>query len=241
MSRSENSVGRHLPRAGPVLVMCLCAVFFASAHASATTIDDFSDKDFSLEVDCGTTPDCVTQTSVSGVLGGDRDVVLEFIEDGGVLGATASLTTSYQEVAFYNNDTNVLSELTFTYDGMENFDLTEDGAAFGVEILLTKSDHDASVEVTVTSTAGSSSASTGLADSDDPVSVVLLFSDFSVLSGSGGDFKDVDAISFLFTGEDALDLGIDEFRQYVPEPLTMLGLFLGLGSVGAYIRRRRMS
>jgi len=26
----------------------------------------------------------------------------------------------------------------------------------------------------------------------------------------------------------------------VPEPLTMLGMFLGLGSVGAYIRRRRM-
>lgn len=27
----------------------------------------------------------------------------------------------------------------------------------------------------------------------------------------------------------------------VPEPLTMLGMFLGLGSVGAYIRKRRMS
>jgi hypothetical protein len=26
----------------------------------------------------------------------------------------------------------------------------------------------------------------------------------------------------------------------IPEPLTMLGVFLGLGSVGAYIRRRRM-
>ena len=26
----------------------------------------------------------------------------------------------------------------------------------------------------------------------------------------------------------------------IPEPLTMLGMFLGLGSVGAYIRRRRM-
>ena len=26
----------------------------------------------------------------------------------------------------------------------------------------------------------------------------------------------------------------------VPEPLTMLGMFLGLGSVGAYIRKRRM-
>jgi hypothetical protein len=28
--------------------------------------------------------------------------------------------------------------------------------------------------------------------------------------------------------------------QYVPEPITMLGLFMGLGGVGAYIRKRRM-
>jgi hypothetical protein len=28
--------------------------------------------------------------------------------------------------------------------------------------------------------------------------------------------------------------------ELVPEPLTMLGVFLGLGSVGAYLRRRRM-
>ena len=27
---------------------------------------------------------------------------------------------------------------------------------------------------------------------------------------------------------------------YIPEPVTMLGMFLGLGSVGAYIKRRRM-
>ena len=28
--------------------------------------------------------------------------------------------------------------------------------------------------------------------------------------------------------------------QAVPEPLTMVGMFLGLGSVGAYIRKRRI-
>ena len=35
-------------------------------------------------------------------------------------------------------------------------------------------------------------------------------------------------------------LAVDDVRaEVVPEPLTMLGMFLGLGSVGAYIRRRR--
>lgn len=29
-------------------------------------------------------------------------------------------------------------------------------------------------------------------------------------------------------------------KMFVPEPLTMLGLFMGLGGVGAYIRKRRM-
>ena len=32
-----------------------------------------------------------------------------------------------------------------------------------------------------------------------------------------------------------------QIRPWVPEPLTLLGMFLGLGSIGAYIRRRRMS
>ena len=40
--------------------------------------------------------------------------------------------------------------------------------------------------------------------------------------------------SELFNG--TYDTGV---LKIVPEPLTMLGMFLGLGSVGAYIRRRR--
>ena len=32
-----------------------------------------------------------------------------------------------------------------------------------------------------------------------------------------------------------------EAPMVVPEPLTMLGMFLGLGGVGAYIRRRRQA
>ncbi len=32
-----------------------------------------------------------------------------------------------------------------------------------------------------------------------------------------------------------------EASSPIPEPLTMLGMFLGLGSVGAYIRKRRMA
>ena len=37
------------------------------------------------------------------------------------------------------------------------------------------------------------------------------------------------------------DIYPEEGWQEVPEPLTMLGLFMGLGGVGAYIRRRRMA
>ena len=42
----------------------------------------------------------------------------------------------------------------------------------------------------------------------------------------------------LATGH-SLTISKDKKLSYVPEPLTMLGMFLGLGSVGAYIRRRR--
>ena len=40
---------------------------------------------------------------------------------------------------------------------------------------------------------------------------------------------------------DHLNMADDIFYVAVPEPLTMLGLFMGLGGVGTYIRRRRMA
>jgi len=43
------------------------------------------------------------------------------------------------------------------------------------------------------------------------------------------------------THQDMLYIIVGGGDTYVPEPLTMLGMFLGLGSVGAYIRRRRMA
>jgi len=41
---------------------------------------------------------------------------------------------------------------------------------------------------------------------------------------------------WLVTSDDPMKV-----TTYVPEPITMLGLFMGLGGVGAYIRKRRMA
>lgn len=42
-------------------------------------------------------------------------------------------------------------------------------------------------------------------------------------------------------GDDSVDYHILAPNSIIPEPLTVLGLVLGLGSVGAYIKRRRMA
>ena len=48
-----------------------------------------------------------------------------------------------------------------------------------------------------------------------------------------------DAASFTFQTPDGA--GPEIFGgNIVPEPLTMLGVFLGIGGLGNYIRRRRM-
>ena len=70
--------------------------------------------------------------------------------------------------------------------------------------------------------------------------MVFLFSNFSDTTASL--FTSADEVEFFFEGTEVeLDMTVDMIRQHVPEPLTMLGMFLGLGSVGAYIRKRRLS
>jgi len=46
--------------------------------------------------------------------------------------------------------------------------------------------------------------------------------------------------SFYDPADDSDHLDFEGSGTVIPEPLTMLGVFLGLGSVGVYIRRRRM-
>jgi len=48
-----------------------------------------------------------------------------------------------------------------------------------------------------------------------------------------------DLYAFVAPGQDQLWLAQGDGHYYVPEPLTMLGMVFGLGSVGAYIRKRR--
>jgi hypothetical protein len=71
--------------------------------------------------------------------------------------------------------------------------------------------------------------------------------DFDITSivGGGGSFilrfAEVDN-QFLFTqGVDNVYIGVDENGSVVPEPITMLGVIAGIGSIAGYIRRRRIA
>ena len=228
-----------LKRAGPIALMCACVVFLAASQSSAIiVIDDFSCGAMTtkLEVDDVTTQDSISQPSLSCAIGNQRDLVLDFIKDGGLNGAEAFVQGGS---LIYNNGSGVESELKAKYGmaGDLNANLIADGS-FGIDVFFVDSDQGAQVKVTVTEDGSSVSVTKDTPSGSGASSLTFLYSEFGLA------FTSVDQIEFLFTNRDgtaAVDYEVDLFATHIPEPVTMLGMFLGLGSVGAYIRRRRMS
>jgi hypothetical protein len=232
--------------------MCVCAVLFASTHASATLIiDDFSCGDQTgtgqqLVVTSSSTTASSTQTvNMTCVLGQKRQMDLTWDSDGAPADATAYVDATTDMELKYSNDTGIQSHLLLTYDGMNDFDLTEGGGSVAIEVVLDYIDLEAKIEVTVYDDDGSSDTVVRQSTGSSAQTFLYPYAAFD----SSVDFTMVDKLEFLLTDTDDTNLGpegdsidyeVTEIRTYIPEPLTMLGMFLGLGSIGAYVRRRRM-
>ena len=203
-------------------------------HADPIIIDDFSCGTMTvpLAVDDITAQDSITQAPVSCAIGNQRDLVLDFVTDGGVNGSEAFVQDG---LLYHNNDSGTESELTAMYGeaGDLNADLTVEGA-FGIDIVFEKSDQGAQVRLTITEDGTSRSFTKDTAAG--PTTVLFLYSEFPGLA-----FTSVDKIGVLFTNRDgtaAVDLGIGEIRTHVPEPATAIMIVAGL-SAGAVARRTR--
>lgn len=252
----------YLLRAGPVLAVCLCALLLSATSASAVILDDFSNPftfiggNSKLEVDyvtadCGTasasthpTIDCDTQTLLSGVLGGARDTTLTCTagpaDDDE---ATAEAYIVGGELK-YSNDTDVSSDLFLAYVGLDDCDLTV-GSAFLLRVEFTEADLADSVVNWLVKTGqdggGETAAEATVTRNTSTGPHVLLFPFAAFIAQDANiDFTDVDYTSVEIQSVLAGDYELEILESAIPEPLTMLGMFLGLGSIGAYIRRRRM-
>ena len=250
-------------RAGPIMVMCVCALLMWTSQASATTIiDDFedalSDDDDSsvvLEVNSASTTDTSTQTALAGVLGGDRLATLTYLGGTGAGAESAAQTVQTSSWLDLVNGSDDRSRLNVLYDGDADGagagtnlgDLTAGGAT-QILIGLIKADLNASISLKVTDADSNFTLTEEVTSAVSSPGIVIIFehADFT-----GIDFTDVEEVELILTdvddgvpppGTEAVDFQVDFIKSgVIPEPLTMLGMFMGLGWVGAYIRKRRMS
>lgn len=235
-----------LRRAGPVLAVCVLTVVLMASQSQAILIDHFTDGFFTLVVDdCTTTvgigtTDSDSQTGLA-VIGGRRDVTLtlDVANPAHAQGTAEVADVTPDHYLSYSNDAGVESVLLLEYPILTNSGATVDMIAancFSLQIEFLISDLGSAITFQVDDGGGGSDSVTKNAIAG-PNTFVFGFNEFV-----GVDFSDVAYISLMIDGVSEGDYRIDSLEcGVVPEPMTMLGLFLGLGGVGAYIRKRRMA
>lgn len=251
---NELQRGKLLKRAGLVILLGACAMLMSATQASAVLIDHWSDAfdctSGTLTVNSANPTQTDTQSGLA-VRGGTRVTTLTFQGDlgTGLTGTSTSrttLVTFVNTVLTYNNDTGVTSKLDSFYNGggAGLGDLTGGGIDSFMSLRLLQTDQGAEASITVKDTHGNS------ATLMDSTVGGLLFPGttffYPFASFTGVDFTSVLSVNLELTQvspQNSVDFAVDvlETGNPVPEPLTMLGVFLGVGGVGAYIRKRRMA
>jgi hypothetical protein len=243
--------------AGPVMAMCVCALLMSRSQISATTIDHFDVTDTGLTKFIGVSefndsPDFFAQTASfqdivvdPDLLGGSRKVDLSWVSgnDGG--SGRAILNPANHYINFQNSE-DVKSNLVLTYDGdcvsngFADTDFTDGGSSDSILVLYLGADFGSTVIVTVYD--GVKSATQTMLSPAGPSTEAFLFSGFTPSGGfTPGSWTSINKVIVEIDSVPSGDYKIDLLGTgVIPEPLTMLGVFLGLGSLGAYIRRRRM-
>ncbi|MEQ9670373.1 PEP-CTERM sorting domain-containing protein [Coleofasciculus sp. G2-EDA-02] len=204
------------------------------AQAATITIDSFDDGLQSVSATSGTVFDSVTG-STSEIVGGERDVQLEIIDNqfGRLLNAEVDALPPPPEpgILTISNDTGVKSKTIITWDGVGgsglNLDVTGGGMNkfFRFDILTV--DLSAVLTLSVNNTA---TLTKTVSETTDPTSVIFKFSEFD--NASAMTFTDVQSISLMISGPANFDLTADSLVATVPEPLTILGSGLALGFGG---------
>ena len=213
-------------------VVAVCLI--VASPAWALTIDDFSDGTFIVAVDAPW-PDTDTdsQSGLTDVIGGQRDVLLTFISDTGTDGGEARVENDPPIFQLkYENDPNTITILELEYGLGADLDADFTGdTAFFIDFLY--SDLGASVDFEVITGAGSDTVT-----HSTPAGPNLLMFGFAEFSGV--DMADVDQIHITINPPASGDYRIDLIGSLIPEPLTMAGLFMGITGLAGYVRKRRM-
>lgn len=248
-----------------VLGAILAAMALPATQGWAVTVDHFTDGDFStaLSVPVGGIPPALPMstgilTQAGSMIGGSRDVVMTITSAGSAIsssdvdnsGGSGSLPHWVQ----WDEGDQIRGTLSITYGGSGGYipnvlnDFTDGGANtyFGLRF---NNDHPLDVTISVFTgqngggeTALSASKTYSLAMQVGIFAFIAPFTDFTAIT-PGLDLTDVDRVVFTFDSTPAPNGGgdyqIDAIMTTVPEPVTMAGLMMGVGSLVGYARKRR--
>jgi hypothetical protein len=228
--------GKLLKRAGLVILMGACAMLMSASQAKAIVIDHFENIfSHKLVVTGNATHDCVTTSPITNDLAGTTtrmaDLTWTGVTKSDDLEAAAAVILSPHFLS-YSDETQTTSTLILHYDFSSVVDFTGSPQF----ILNVDTDLGGKSSLTIRDSGTGDDTSANLLKVGAST-YVFLASDFSKVNLAA-----VDEMELIFNGPAAFDASIDSFEAgQVPEPLTMLGMVFGLGSVGAYIRKRRMA
>jgi hypothetical protein len=225
---------------GCVVGAVVLAALAQTSVAGGIVIDDFHQGAVNLDVYDGFDSDSTIQGLLltSSVIGGERRCEADWTDgpgDGTVrINRRSSGTFDFSEDAA----TSGKAVLDYGYSNDLNADLAAVGGAF--QFTFTWADLVGALNIIV-STSGMGSSTATIATPSNlfsgSVNSVVDFSSFTVLTGTGADFNDIDKIHVEIVGHDGGDYtltGID----VVPEPATLALLATG-GCLTLWRRRRR--
>jgi len=228
---------------------------------ATTVIDHFATGSFGTLTVQGTNGATATSGNIvaSGAIGGYRDVILTLTAKGsGADNSNASLSISLpddlHQLTWNNLDGNRSTlEVKYFGSGGTGFavqDLTVGGATQWVFDYGQFATGDAPEKVTITAYSGSDSTTWQMIVQNTPTGSggvgIIPYSASVSHTGSGADLAAVTGLDYFFDMTPSLSGGknysFDAFDTgTIPEPLTMAGLLLGIGSVVGYARKRRVA
>ncbi|MBM4020544.1 MAG: hypothetical protein FJ288_19875 [Planctomycetes bacterium] len=229
------------PPLAALVPLAAAALILLTQPAAALTIDTFSYGTLSLtQASVGSTS--ASESSLTDVIGGTRAATLTvtYREYGD---ATAIVLTS-PGILTWDEDDAIKGTLLLDYTGSYVADFTDGGTTSGIVVKFTSDNHPWDLRIDVYEGANQSKYEATIAAVNGAGVVFAPYVGFVPVT-TGVDFTKIDHVKFLFSSDfDAAkgaDLSFDLVQTGVSEPLTMAGLLMGVGSVGCYIRRRRLA
>ena len=231
----------------PGLTIGALVVGAAEAQSVTLTVDNFNEGASAISVDSFDTVMSDTQTgSTSNILGGEREVMIEYTGDEfGFEFADLEITAPDPGQFNVANGDDANSVTMMTWDGVGDGSLGTNLSPFDQFTLDVINTDQAGVTITldVISSAGTSSSILTIDPAEDPPGTTFEFP-FSGFSGSIGGI--LEEVKLTAEGPDEFDLTFDNLLlegpdvppPSTPEPSVILGSVLALG-LGAWSKKKK--